>query len=652
MEAMICKFSNVNLLILCVLCVMVHGVRFVEQPIGVTVVEGETFVLRCVVEDKGTNNIFWKTMDSDVLLSRDTEIDPYNKSSTKELGRYSIVGDPGAGEYNLQIANASREDSGRYSCLFFSSFNQYSRIATVKIMVAPDAGYPKCSFHPEGAIAGDTVRLTCRSSGGDPPARLVWVSGTVILRMYMPQNPNPVNEVSYVLKAEDLNKKFTCAATTPALVDALSCSVVPYRKKVFVLVQPVANRVMEGEYANFRCTTQKKKSGTIRWVIGSSPVDPSDSRFSITRKGKRLRILETTRKEHNNVLVLCQVLDKFGVAGNGSAILFVESWGTTPAVMTTDLATDVQVIALESNSEVSLVTTMEPVLSTNKVSTNISNSVVPFGTDESLLAHSTIKKAKESYSETVTKTPLVVTTRKAMTAQPLTSNATRMNNSVSYTTTLVKNVANELFTTVSDETSTRRQANNQDASVTPKLLVTMTTKQVTKRTESFESTRLMAKSTIASNFGILSSALGNVQTTRLTSSGVSMEMKPDDELYSTKKNVHNTKDRTDISNNIVTKGTKQNNFVSQNAIDIFINKVDFVTENITESNENKLPNDSSSKQAASNNDDLGSDEQLGTSMNVLILGLVGLVILIIIIVIVLSIIYIKRRRETSEIKAV
>ncbi|XP_071955574.1 uncharacterized protein [Antedon mediterranea] len=621
-------------------CDFIHGMQFIEQPTGVTVGEGESFILRCVIGDKGTDNIFWKTMDSSTILSTDTVIDPDNELSADKQRRYSIVGNHYAGEYNLKIENATREDAGRYSCLYFTKYIRYSHVANVRIMLPPSEGYPKCSVHPHGAVAGDTVRLTCRSSGGDPPASLAWVYGNSILKMLLPSNPDPVNEVSYTLKDDDLNKVFTCAATTPAIQQALSCSILPYRKKIFVFVQPVFNNVMAGEYANFQCSSPKR-SGTIRWVIGSTPVDPSDSKYTITRKGKRLKILKTNRREHNDAVISCLIMDRFGLAGNGSAVLMVHSWETTtPFVTTEELATEI----MESDVGV----TEKP---SDTVLTNIPTSVVPLITERSfILDKSAIRHAKKNPSstvttQTVTRTPLVPTVTKA--TESIVTKA-RLEPTTREVSTAQRSIDVLEPHAIKDFRNAQggNENNNKGTNITTQSVQTMTTsKQIDLTTESVQSTQLMSKST----FDTLSSASSNVQTTRLMSSAtVSMEIKTDADTQSTMKNiVQNLSDRGDLSNDIVTRSTQTNDMVSLilNSNDISINN--YVTKNHTE-----FDNNSVSQQAKSKNGDDSTNELFGKSMTVLIGGLVGLVTTIIIVIVLIVVYTTKRRRDTTEIKAV
>ena len=81
---------------------------FVQQPADTAVNVGTASVtLHCAVNEK-TGDLFW--IKDDELLGSDTNAAMPGRS------RYSIVGDAGQGQYNLQITEVTLDDDGVFHC--------------------------------------------------------------------------------------------------------------------------------------------------------------------------------------------------------------------------------------------------------------------------------------------------------------------------------------------------------------------------------------------------------------------------------------------------------------------------------------------------------------------------------------------------------
>ncbi|XP_078607688.1 kin of IRRE-like protein 1 [Branchiostoma floridae x Branchiostoma japonicum] len=82
--------------------------RYTEVPRDTTVVEGDNVTLNCSVE-----NI---TNDTSVKWFGPPNYHFRTEGRNSGHPRYTIVGNPSEGEYNLHITNASRSDDGRFRC--------------------------------------------------------------------------------------------------------------------------------------------------------------------------------------------------------------------------------------------------------------------------------------------------------------------------------------------------------------------------------------------------------------------------------------------------------------------------------------------------------------------------------------------------------
>ncbi|XP_077985300.1 obscurin-like [Glandiceps talaboti] len=124
--------------------------NFSVLPVDVNMVIGNPAVLQCSVTHK-EGNVIWSKDGVDLSLNRDV----FNTN------RYSVIGDPSIGEYNLQLTNINNNDNGGYECRVTAADNSPEiRAPTVTLTVEPPQSFAE---EPVDTIVveGDTALLNC-----------------------------------------------------------------------------------------------------------------------------------------------------------------------------------------------------------------------------------------------------------------------------------------------------------------------------------------------------------------------------------------------------------------------------------------------------------------------------------------------------------
>lgn len=287
------------------------ALRLKKQPVGGVVAPGETVILRCAINSPYAVTVFWKNIDKMLYLSMNTLMEPqdgYNVTSLKE--RYAIVGDQDRGEYFLRIEQFMIDDVGNYTCEYYQNRSVRSRVADLRIATPPNAMYPACSITPRGPHAiGDVVTLSCESVGGTPPASLALRRGSETLRIYLPFGNLPDSLVthSFILTERDVNRRYTCVARHPALINPRSCSLMPLRNRVGVYLRPLVAKVMEGESTMFTCVAERLPNLRFNWYVDDVKVDGNNRFRQVDSSGQRLLLIDTSI-DLDFSLVTCEVI--------------------------------------------------------------------------------------------------------------------------------------------------------------------------------------------------------------------------------------------------------------------------------------------------------------------------------------------------------
>ncbi|XP_072038286.1 uncharacterized protein [Amphiura filiformis] len=305
-------------------------------PGDTSVRQGETATLHCAFNGQGNDRVFWYRLSTGTLLSQNEHV---SQGSRPAIGRYVITGDHENGEYDLQIANAQRSDSDEYRCGFERGSDHIYLGARLRVMIPPNFNYPACLLMTERNEIGRMTKLSCISTGGDPPATLVWERDGV------PITPTATkrNELDHVMGVEDVDATFTCIAESMAMHEVRSCSLQPLRRYPSVMVLPLIGHGTAGGSFAFECRKQDQQpDDTYVWYFNDNKVLPDSSssrRFRLSGNKKHLTISDLTN-EDNDAEIECKVDNGTAILVGTSATLsvteFVVIENTNPPRVTVD----------------------------------------------------------------------------------------------------------------------------------------------------------------------------------------------------------------------------------------------------------------------------------------------------------------------------
>ncbi|XP_044291197.1 nephrin [Varanus komodoensis] len=144
---------------------------FRVEPDNVTVREGEAALLKCEVENP-SGIVQWAK--DGLLLGPDQNI--------PRFPRYSMVGEPDKGKYNLQVARSRLEDDASYECQVGPSEESngiISRSVQLTVLIPPKKAVIT-EYEANSTVtwvAGKEYTVHCRVEDARPPAEIVFRKG-------------------------------------------------------------------------------------------------------------------------------------------------------------------------------------------------------------------------------------------------------------------------------------------------------------------------------------------------------------------------------------------------------------------------------------------------------------------------------------------
>ncbi|XP_013868503.1 cell adhesion molecule 3 isoform X2 [Austrofundulus limnaeus] len=216
-----------------------------------TVSVGGKVTLTCRVAESDNSSLQWSNTAQQTLYFgekralRDNRIQ-LNRSTPTEL--------------SITISEVQLSDEGEYTCSIFTMPVRTAR-ATVTVLGVP--GKPQISGFENPVRDGETVTLTCTSTGSKPPARLRWfkgreeVEGRPDVVESVPDDPtyNVSRELTLEVSASDDNVPITCAVDHPSLAPGDKRSEQPLRVLYppEVYISPDEMMPIEGQKFSLRC---------------------------------------------------------------------------------------------------------------------------------------------------------------------------------------------------------------------------------------------------------------------------------------------------------------------------------------------------------------------------------------------------------------
>ncbi|KAM6918544.1 cell adhesion molecule 3 isoform 3-T3 [Xenentodon cancila] len=216
-----------------------------------TVSVGGTVTLTCRVAETDNSSLQWSNTAQQTLYFgekralRDNRIQ-LHRSTPNEL--------------SITISDVQLSDEGEYTCSIFTMPVRTAR-ATVTVLGVPDD--PQISGSDDPVKEGETVTLTCTSTGSKPPARLRWYKGDQEVQGHpdvvesIPHDPtySVRSELTLEVSASDDEALITCAVDHPSLApgDKRGEHVLRVLYSPNVQIQPEKGLPIEGQRFSLQC---------------------------------------------------------------------------------------------------------------------------------------------------------------------------------------------------------------------------------------------------------------------------------------------------------------------------------------------------------------------------------------------------------------
>ncbi|XP_023820677.1 cell adhesion molecule 3 isoform X5 [Oryzias latipes] len=218
-----------------------------------TVPVGGTVTLTCRVAESDNSSLQWSNTAQQTLYFggkralRDNRIQLYRSLPT---------------ELSITIADVQLSDEGEYTCSIFTMPVRTAR-ATVTVLGVPSK--PQISGSEDAVMEGETVTLTCTSTGSKPPAKIQWYKGAEELtdHLYMAEplpdglTYNVSSTLSLTVSSNDDNVPITCAVNHPSLAlgDKRSEQALRVLYSPIIQIQPEKGLPREGGKFSLQCLT-------------------------------------------------------------------------------------------------------------------------------------------------------------------------------------------------------------------------------------------------------------------------------------------------------------------------------------------------------------------------------------------------------------
>ncbi|XP_053738932.1 cell adhesion molecule 3 isoform X3 [Synchiropus splendidus] len=238
-----------------------------------TVAVGGTVTLTCQVAETDNSSLQWSNTAQQTLYFgekralRDNRIQLHRSTPT---------------ELSITIAEVQLSDEGEYTCSIFTMPVRMAR-ATVTVLGVPSK--PQISGFEDPVREGETVTLTCTSTGSKPPASLRWYRGDVELEggpdvvESVPDSPtyNVSSELTLKLSRDDNDALITCAVNHDSLKpqDKRTDQALRVLYSPNAEIKPESDLPREGEKFYLRCSgNSNPEPSTYIWQKKDGELPP------------------------------------------------------------------------------------------------------------------------------------------------------------------------------------------------------------------------------------------------------------------------------------------------------------------------------------------------------------------------------------------
>ncbi|XP_038072480.1 uncharacterized protein LOC119740998 [Patiria miniata] len=304
---------------------------------AVVVLEHEEMTLTCDISPTApkTSPVFWYSNSLLEYLTTDDDLIAELRDAAPSLYyRLSVEGSVRRGRYNLRIVDVRAEDAGDYVCGYYRNGDEWITVKTVsvEVLIPPGREFPACSaLSPADTLLlpGMLVNLSCISYGGSPRADLAWYRDGVPLESAVAHDGLWVYH-QRLIQEDDSGVQFTCQATSRALQEPKSCSIVPYRRAPLLYIEHEHGGVINsGDSATFTCTNQElltPASGgeaQYRWYFNGEPAE--ERRSGVVTESGRSLVLDNLTSMDDKAVVSCEKVDEFTARSSASMTILVVS---------------------------------------------------------------------------------------------------------------------------------------------------------------------------------------------------------------------------------------------------------------------------------------------------------------------------------------
>ncbi|XP_076325900.1 cell adhesion molecule Dscam1-like [Tachypleus tridentatus] len=224
----------------------VIGPPFVRQMENMTVVEGETFNVRCPVAGYPVKEISWQHSGRRI---------PYNHRQRLFSNGTLIIKDVD-----------KRSDGGQYSCVARSPNGQSSRSKMYLDVLIPPVIEP--IFIPTGLEEGSRSKILCSVTKGDTPIRISWLKDGKPVPSYLQVKESVIDEYSSFLTFPRLLPKhagnYTCVAENEAGCINYTASMVIYAPPRWIS-EPTETSVISNNDVIINCQAKGFPQPVISW---------------------------------------------------------------------------------------------------------------------------------------------------------------------------------------------------------------------------------------------------------------------------------------------------------------------------------------------------------------------------------------------------
>ncbi|XP_032820288.1 cell adhesion molecule 2-like [Petromyzon marinus] len=309
-----------------------------QTPVAknVTAVEGERVLLTCTVENSDGSPIQWANSAQQTLFFdekkalKDTRIELVERADTV---------------LTISITNATLTDEGIYVCsLFTKPVKTVS--TTLTVLAAPKQ--PVITGYDGVLMEGDTIQLTCQSTGSKPAANIRWFKGNQELKGQRREKKDNNKKTFTVISTVNITVEWVdnmtpvrCQMDHPALRTTLlqTSQDLHVQYKPRLVITPSSDIFEEGDTMELSCiATGNPNPSSIQWARRDGEM-PDRARIL----GNKLVI--TALNKTDNGTYKCEGFNNIGHSAE-EYTLYVRDQATFAAQIGTDQAVIGGVVAV------------------------------------------------------------------------------------------------------------------------------------------------------------------------------------------------------------------------------------------------------------------------------------------------------------------